>query len=473
MPSEARASTTNKFHSSTHRSSRMLHDVLTVLLQSFACWSEMKSVLASSSSSSINYQYYDLSSMNNIAWNLQNCDGKINIPATLPGLIHTDLLSAGILKENPYYRFNELEQSWVSKESCWKYSTTFSLEKIDSTLPLFLEISGLDTIASITINDNQIGSTSNAFKTYSFEVPNQLLSDVMNLSIQIDSPVSYAHNKAGQYPYSVPHTENYNVWTEPSDRNFIRKAGSDFGWDWGPAYVPSGLTGSISLFQSSFGKFDNFLVLQDLADDYSTVTLNPKLQVQSIFAASSADISLYLDGKLIQQAKYDLHIGQRIVELNSFVINNPSLWYPIGFGDPHLYELTVKYCSSTDTSSCQSQTKKIGIRKVELIREKIANMDYTEANTTSISKEYQARSLKVDSSMEVGLDADDLRLYQVDPQTFYFKVNGAPIFARGANFIPIDSFQSRVTHADRYSRYLLSLIGVVGNIFFAQQWPQI
>eukprot|EP00604_Paraphysomonas_vestita_P004328 CAMPEP_0174825586 /NCGR_PEP_ID=MMETSP1107-20130205/42898_1 /TAXON_ID=36770 /ORGANISM="Paraphysomonas vestita, Strain GFlagA" /LENGTH=405 /DNA_ID=CAMNT_0016057327 /DNA_START=812 /DNA_END=2026 /DNA_ORIENTATION=- len=47
------------------------------------------------------------------------------------------------------------------------------------------------------------------------------------------------------------------------------------------------------------------------------------------------------------------------------------------------------------------------------------------------------------------MNVDDSRNYYVEPQTYYFKINGKPIFARGANFIPIDSFQSRVTQSDR------------------------
>ena len=37
------------------------------------------------------------------------------------------------------------------------------------------------------------------------------------------------------------------MWSEPSHRNFVRKPASDFGWDWGPSFVPTGLTGAMSL----------------------------------------------------------------------------------------------------------------------------------------------------------------------------------------------------------------------------------
>jgi beta-mannosidase len=404
------------------------------------------------------YREYDLTS-NSMAWKLSNCGGdRVDIPATIPGLVHTDLLSAGILSENPYYRFNELEQSWVSKESCWKYSTTLSLDQDsrETSSSFYLRLVGVDTMAEITWNGIPLGNTANAFKTYSFEVLPSLLQQDNQLVIQINSPITSAHTSANQYPYSVPHTENYNVWAEPSDRNFIRKAGSDYGWDWGPAYAPSGVTGPISLYQSTIGKFENFLLLQELSENFSQAILSPKIQIQNVVVDTSADVRVYLDDVLVGQGIYDLHPGQDSLQLKSFDLKDPILWYPIGFGSPHLYKVTVKYCPTSSSSvTCQTQTRKIGIRQVELIREKIVSQAASpHPNITSFTdlplSEYEARSMR--SSVETeSLPSSDSRSYQVDPQTFYFKVNGQPIFARGANFIPIDSFQSRVTKSDRYA----------------------
>ena len=56
--------------------------------------------------------------------------------------------------------------------------------------------------------------------------------------------MQYARRKADKYPYFEPATENFNTWTEPSRRSFVRKAGSDFGWDLGPANVTSGIAGA-------------------------------------------------------------------------------------------------------------------------------------------------------------------------------------------------------------------------------------
>lgn len=64
-------------------------------------------------------------------------------------------------------------------------------------------------------------------------------------------------------PYFVPATQNFNTWAEPTHRSFIRKAGSDFGWDWGPAFATTGIAGSVYLeFGSSSPELANLDVIQ-------------------------------------------------------------------------------------------------------------------------------------------------------------------------------------------------------------------
>jgi beta-mannosidase len=389
--------------------------------------------------SAMSFMKADLSSTNQ-QWMLQNCEGNIQVPATVPGIVHTDLLAAGVLKQNPYYRFNELDQSWVSKETCWKYSTRITLDALNDKDPVFLRLSGVDTIADVTFNSQKIGSTSNAFKTYVFEIPRDLITNSNSLGLDISSPVSYSHEQASKYPYSVPHTINYNVWAEPSDRNFIRKAGSDFGWDWGPAYAPSGVTGDISIFQSQIGKLESLVMTQDLNADYSSVTFTPRVRVVGVASDATVSISVAINGDTYLQSDYTIHAGQDVISLGSFDLHKPTLWYPVGFGEPYLYDVEVSYC--TKDRACQSLKKRIGVREVELVREAI-----TESETPLPGSNTSVHSRALKASDAAALPS--LGLYTVPNQNFYFRINGQPVFARGANFIPIDSFNSRVTHADR------------------------
>ena len=197
----------------------------------------MKIILLLSIITSVLSLEIDLSTDSGVKWVVSNCDRTITVPATVPGVVHTDLINAGVIKENPYYRYNELEQSWVSKEKCWRYETVLNdkvFEHLSGKEDKILHLSGVDTVASFYINDQFLGQTDNAFRTYNLPIPSMIASKSSNnsvsLRIEIDSPVDYPKMQAASYPYSVPATENYNVWAEPSSRNFMRKAGCDFGW---------------------------------------------------------------------------------------------------------------------------------------------------------------------------------------------------------------------------------------------------
>jgi beta-mannosidase len=83
-------------------------------------------------------------------------------------------------------------------------------------------------------------------------------------------------------------------------------------------------------------------------------------------------------------------------------IASPERWWPHGFGAPHLYDLTVELVAGSDV--VDGLTARIGRREIELVQ----------------------------TPDEVGA-------------SFEFHVNGVPIFAKGANWIPDDSFPARTT----------------------------
>lgn len=89
--------------------------------------------------------------------------------------------------------------------------------------------------------------------------------------------------QADKYPYIVPETQNYNVWAEPSHRSFIRKAGSDFGWDWGPAYATTGISGAAYLeVGGGFPELTDLAVLQTFpagGSNLSSVHLTAKVSI--------------------------------------------------------------------------------------------------------------------------------------------------------------------------------------------------
>ena len=360
-------------------------------------------------------QNWEVSVQDNVKFKLYSCDKKIGpFPAKIPGDVHLDLMNANIIKINPYYRFEEKNLSWVVQQ-CWVYqSDYFSLPgNYDPTCDLRLRMKGVDAVGIISINGQKIFQTVNAHREHDLSIPSSALKLEDNvLTIELQSALTYTKQQASQYPYVVPATENYNVWAEPTSRNFLRKAGSDFGWDWGPAFVNTGLTNGLILYQSANAKLDGMAVEQFLSDNMQHASLDIRVSLSvSDFSQKQLPLQVMIDGRVSLRSSLDLSTCKKMIcMLNVGVvsINNPELWWPRGYGEQKMYSIQIQFLDG----SYQSLTRNIGLRKVQLVQQPIPN---TKSNDIS----------------------------------FYITINNRSIFMRGANFIPIDSFHSRVTHNDR------------------------
>lgn len=214
--------------------------------------------------------------LNSIPFSLSSCDNTLGpFTGNVPGDVHSDLMAANVITPNPYFRFEEKNLSWITS-TCWKYvSSPFHLDShyddddnndMDSS-PLLLSFDNINGPANVYLNDQLIGTAVNAHRKHTFVIDksiiifksktkwtNSLIDDLNHLlrrenipsdesiprkeeetdkgnilKIELLSSLAYTKQQADSYPYSVPATENYNVWAEPTSRNFLRKAGSDFG----------------------------------------------------------------------------------------------------------------------------------------------------------------------------------------------------------------------------------------------------
>ncbi|HAH88128.1 MAG TPA: glycoside hydrolase family 2, partial [Armatimonadetes bacterium] len=161
------------------------------------------------------------------AWQVRESGGREWIPAEVPGCIHTDLLSAGLIP-NPFAEDNELRVSWVA-EAGWIYKREFHpTPELLNEERIFLECDGLDTLASISINGEEVAGTDNMHRRYSFDVTELLHPGPNTIEISFASPVEYVRRLLGTDPYV----------TSPADSipgsPYIRKAMYQWGWDWAP-----------------------------------------------------------------------------------------------------------------------------------------------------------------------------------------------------------------------------------------------
>lgn len=335
-------------------------------------------------------------------WIFRQADQDEWLPATVPGCVHTDLLANGKI-EDPFYRLNEHKLQWIDKVN-WEYKTTFHVD--EATLSrdrIALDFKGLDTYADVFVNETQVLSADNMFREWMVDVKTQVKVGENELRILFRSPIVEGLKKYDANSYVIPVSDNDQaVNGEVPDGKMVsvytRKAGYHFGWDWGPRLVSSGLWRPVYLTAWDDARIENLQLKQNSVSE-KEATLTAVFEVDAS-KANSATISIENDG--IELAKADVELTEGISTYSvDFKIDNPKLWWTNGLGEAHLYNLKGKLTIGNLTTE---KTERIGIRTLELVRDK------DEKGTS-----------------------------------FYFKLNGVPVFMKGANYIPNDIFLSRVT----------------------------
>jgi len=322
------------------------------------------------------------------------------LPAEIPGTVHTDLLNNKLIDE-PFHDDNELKQNWIS-ESDWIYKINFNRpENFEKELPVFLLFGGIDTIADIYLNNSLLGRSDNMFLKYEFEVTSLLKDSDNQVEVRFYSPLKYAREEEAKYG-KLPVALN-------SERVYIRKAQYSFGWDWGPSFPTMGIWKPVYLLQRniSFIKHFSFSV-KELTPRKANVMIrvniggrfSKKMKIKSSLSFEDQE----LENEIILSGKKEEEIRMEV--------NNPKLWWPNGEGGQNLYNLEV-FLLDGENNVIDNQTKKVGIKTVRL------------------------------------------ELIEKEASTFKLKINDKPVFAKGVNWIPADSFLPRISN-EKY-RALLQL----------------
>jgi beta-mannosidase len=317
--------------------------------------------------------------------------------AVIPGTIHTDLLKNKLIPE-PFYSDNETRLQWIG-ESDWNYKTTFNLPKdFNSDKKIELVFEGLDTAARIFLNKEEIGFTENMFRKYSFDVSKKLIAKGNLLQIEFISNVRYAKKleaEFGRLPVALR-----------SERVYLRKAQYSFGWDWGPAFITMGIWKQVYLLQNQDTSI-NKVFFQTKSIGESNAQVEIKLELCEL-VNSTLKLILENNDDRVEKVFQLKNEKTFVAELS---IPNPKLWQPNGIGKPFLYNLKVQLIDEKDQVVDEIK-RKIGIRTVEL------------------------------------------KLTENDKPQFQFIINGKPVFAKGANWIPADSFIPRIDE-DKYRKLLM------------------
>ena len=338
-------------------------------------------------------------------WTFKKAQDTLWNKATVPGTVHSDLMDIGKIPD-PYYRLNEHDLQWIDKED-WEYKTLFTVSKeILAKEHIALDFSGLDTYSKIYLNDSLILQTDNMFRNYSVEVKPLLQLGENRLHILFVSPINKGIEKYDALGYKIPVSDNDlakigKVEGEKQVSIFTRKAGYHFGWDWGPRLVTSGIWRPIKLRSYDHHRIDDLFIQQAAIGEKANLTAQIELSTTEI--ADKTKIEILVNDSIVKTQDVVLEVGKNNFNI-PFEIENPQLWWPNGMGEQILYTIEARVISD---SYVDKKAHKIGLRTIELVREPDA----------------------------IGA-------------SFYFKVNGHPVFMKGANYIPQDVFLPRAKQAE-------------------------
>jgi beta-mannosidase len=330
-------------------------------------------------------------------------DAPVWRPAQVPGNVHLDLLRNKLIPD-PFYRDNEAKLQWIENAE-WEYRTTIQAPPdLLSHKNIELVFEGLDAYAEVYINEKLVLTADNMFREWRVDVKPDLKAGVNQVRVVFPSPIQAAAKIAAG--------DKWRAQTHTEEKTYVRKAAYEYGWDWGPRFVTSGIWRPVQLEVWDAARISNIHVAQhDVTSAVASV--NAQIEVTATEqAAGKLSLSYSLTGKKTEVSRdVDLHPGVNHVDI-PLEIQRPELWYPAGYGAQPIYEFKAQL--KFGNRAADEATARTGLRSIVLRR-----------------------------------DIDQWG------RSFEFVLNGIPVFGRGADVIPFDSFPNRVTTA-QYRRVLES-----------------
>jgi len=326
-----------------------------------------------------------LQTLNN-NWRISG-DSIVLSDITIPAEVHLALADAGHIPD-PFRAGVEKDLQWISRQQ-WVWESEFMVDKELLNCDFVdLVLDGIDTYAQVFLNDEPLFTANNMFRKWRIPVEEKLLKTTNRLKIIF--PPS---------PYIIDSLAQASSVKLPDDRAFMRKAAYQAGWDWAPEYRTSGLWKDVKLESWSRIRVDQLSFLQQEVNEEKAL-INLVLSIESE-RVRAYKLQLFANGRKLIDEVVNLKHGENELSV-PFEIENPDLWWPNGMGDQPLTEFDVKLFDGNQIIF--EQKKNLGFRAIQLMQE-----------ADSIGK------------------------------SFYFQINGKPMYAKGANYVPEDVFPTRMS----------------------------
>jgi len=331
-------------------------------------------------------------------WPASGVAGPDAVDAQVPGMTHVDLLAAGKIPD-PLFGRNAEELEWMEEKDWW-YSTTFrmSAEGIGEKVEIVFE--GLDCFADVWVNGEHVGSSRNALVEWRDEITEQARSGENLIVVRLDTGVRWAMQQdLSRYLATSGKTNRDKA------RLYLRHSQFSFKWDWAPRLVTAGI------WRPARVENHRDVVLRDMClrsrlDPNGDAVLTALVDAE-VLGKDEKDVSIEfsLGDEGGTSVRWTLAPGPNSLA-HEFVVSEPILWWPNGLGEPHLYDFECRLLDSESGEVFGESQFAFGIREIAVAQESLPDGE---------------------------------------GQGFTFIVNGIPVYAKGANWVPADSLLSRVT----------------------------
>ncbi|WP_102796380.1 beta-mannosidase [Bowmanella denitrificans] len=348
-------------------------------------------------------------------WQFRQASSEQWLPATVPGCNFTDLLANGLI-DDPFYRDNESHLQWIERQD-WHYQKRFNLGRDwwqNADIQLVAE--GLDTFCELYLNGHKLAEGRNMFVGQRISCKSLLIEGENLLEVRFRSPINETMPAFLQAGFAYP-AENDK--SEEKLSVYCRKAPCHFGWDWGPRFVTSGIWRSISLQGVQSARIaDAQFIQHQLSSEKAEFSFALQAEAQQQ-QQLTLQVRCRQAPELNQQCSVLLDKGQSVHQVG-FSLDNPRLWWPNDLGEAFLYDFEFSLLDGDEMVDTHHQ--RVGLRTLEVVNQ----------------------------PDEMGL-------------SFYLKVNGQPVFMKGANYIPGDSFIHQMT-AQRHQADFAAVVAANMNM---------
>ncbi|TBU32964.1 glycoside hydrolase family 2 protein [Dichomitus squalens] len=336
---------------------------------------------------------------------------------SFPTTVHVELLGYKRIPD-PFVGLHEWDVQWIGAVE-WAFKTTFDVSDEEAAAEnVDLVFDGLDTFAVAELNGHKILETENQFIGHRVPAKQYLKAGENTLLLTFASAFRKGRELEQEHG-------KLNLWNGDSSRLHVRKAGYNYGWDWGPVLMTVGPWKPIRLetYTTRIADLDVRPRVNEQLGATVDIAFELSTNDHSIASVSVNDP----DGKLV--------IGQNAIAIQSqraeahFKLSAGTfeLWYPVGYGKQPIYTVDLKI-TDKDGHLLDSKSQKFAFRRAVVVQDELEGQE---------------------------------------GRSFLFEINKIRIFCGGSNWIPADSFLTRLT-AEKYRQWLQLLVD--GNQNMVRVW---